>query len=303
MDRKVSHFKIGLFILICTGLIVGVVTWLGLSNYFEETKTYITFLDESVKGLQEDAVINYRGIVVGRVAAIELAPNGRLIKILMALRSDFDVADYMAVQLKEQGLTGLRYLEIDTAPENLEMLTPEFSFSTEYPLIPSIPSEFEQLKRALEGLYGKIMALDAKTALEHLERTLTAVTKAAQSSASLMNQLAGFEGKEELRENLQKIGAVLESTRDVADALDRQLAEIPAGALADLVNRLTNTVTLTQNLVSTLDQQVAESSVLMRRALQRFDQLAVQLTTLAETIQQKPSRLLIPSEKADPFDR
>jgi phospholipid/cholesterol/gamma-HCH transport system substrate-binding protein len=240
---------------------------------------------------------------VGRVAAIELAPNGRLIKILMALRSDFDVADYMAVQLREQGLTGLRYLEIDTAPENLEMLTPEFSFSTEYPLIPSIPSEFEQLKRALEGLYGKIMALDAKTALEHLERTLTAVTKAAQSSASLMNQLAGFAEKEELQENLQKIGAVLESTRDVADALDRQLAEIPAGALADLVSRLTNTVTLTQNLVSTLDRQVAESSVLMRRALQRFDQLAVQLTTLAETIQQKPSRLLIPSEKADPFDR
>jgi len=303
LDRKVSHFKIGLFILICSGLIVGVVTWLGLSNYFEETKTYVTFLDESVKGLQEDAVINYRGIVVGRVAAIELAPNGRLIKILMALRSDFDVADYMAVQLKEQGLTGLRYLEIDTAPENLEMLTPELSFPIQDPLIPSIPSEFEQLKRALEGLYGKIMALDAKTALEHLERTLTAVTKAAQSSASLMNQLAGFAGKEELRENLQKIGAVLESTREVADALDGQLAGIPAGALADLVSRLTNTVTLTQNLVSTLDQEVAESSVLMRRALQRFDQLAVQLTSLAETIQQKPSRLLIPSEKADPFDR
>jgi hypothetical protein len=95
---------------------------------------------------------------------------------------------------------------------------------------------------------------------------------------------------------------VLESTRDVADTLDRQLTGIPAGALADLVSRLTNTVTLTQNLVSTLDQQVAESSVLLRRALQRFDQLAVQLTTLAETIQQKPSRLLIPSEKADPFD-
>jgi phospholipid/cholesterol/gamma-HCH transport system substrate-binding protein len=303
LDRKVSHFKIGLFILICSGLIVGVVTWLGLSNYFEETKTYVTFLDESVKGLQEDAVINYRGIVVGRVAAIELAPDGRLIRILMALRSDFDVADYMAVQLREQGLTGLRHLEIDTAPENLDMLTPELSFPIQDPLIPSIPSEFAQLKTALETLYGKIMALDAKAAFNSLQRTLAAVTEAAQSSAALMKQLAGFAEKEELQENLQRIGAVLTSTRDVADTLDRQLSRIPPGALADLVSRLTDIVARTQNLVATLDQQVTESSVLMRRSLQKFNQLAVQLTTLAETIQQKPSRLLIPSEKVDPFDR
>ncbi len=303
MDRKVSHFKLGLFILVCSGLIVAVAIWLGLSYFFEETRTYATYLDESARGLQEDAVVNYRGLAVGRVVSIRLAPDGRLIEILMGLRTDFNVAEFMAVQLREQGLTGLRHLEIDTAPENMEALTPKIDFPHRYPVIPAIPSEFQQLKTALETLYGKIVDLDAGNVLENLGQTLAAVTKAAQSSATLIDRITGVAGRESLEESIRNLGSVLKSTRDVAAALEKQVAGVPPGALANLQDRMTKTVTLAQDLFSTLDEQVNESSVLMRQTLQQFNQLVAQLNTLVETIQRQPNRLIFPSEQVDPFER
>ncbi|MFO7962994.1 MAG: MlaD family protein [Desulfobacterales bacterium] len=295
MSREVSHFKIGVFVIICLALITGVLIWLGLAYFFEDTKTYATYLDESVKGLQEDAVINYRGISVGRVESIRLAPDGRLIEIRMGLRTDFDVADFMVVQVRQQGLTGLQYLEIDSAPKNIDELTPELTFSPEYPVIPAIPSELEQLKTALEVLYGKVMDLE-------FGESMAAFTKAAQSSTRLMDRVTDLIGEKDVEKSLKNLKALLESTRDIAAVLETQFAGLPPKALPNLQARINKTAALAQDLFMTLDQQLGESSVLMAQTLEQLNRLVVQLNTLVESIQQQPSRLLVPSKQEDPFD-
>ena len=162
MPRNISPFKLGLFVLICGALGLTAVVWLGMSHVFEETKTYVSYFDESVKGLQKDAVINYRGVAVGRVVEIGLAPDGRLIEVVLNLKPDFQVDSSLAVQLRELGLTGLRYLEIDTAPKDITSLSPKLSFKPRYPLIQSNPSEIIQLKAALESMYQRVKDLDLK---------------------------------------------------------------------------------------------------------------------------------------------
>ena len=296
MNRKISRFKIGLFVLFCCGLIAGVLFWLGFSTYFEDTRTYVTYIDESVKGLQKDAVINYRGIAVGRVSSMGIAPDGRLVEIRLALQTDFTVADFMAVQLRSQGVTGLQYLEIDAAPENMDMLTPKIDFKPKFPVIPSIPSEIEQLKTALQTLYAKILKID-------VDKPISAFTRAAESSAVLMERISELTGGKSLEESLENLRVTLESIRGITSTLDNQLTGLPPEALADLQSRMNKTVSLAQDLFSVLNLQVKESSVLMRQSLEQFNQLVNQLNTLVEQIRQQPSRLVLPSREEDPFEK
>jgi len=83
MARKTSKFMIGLFVTF--GVLIGMVAvvWLGASKYFEKGKTYVTFFDESVQGLQVDSAVKYRGVEVGRVEAIRVAPDNRLIEVVI----------------------------------------------------------------------------------------------------------------------------------------------------------------------------------------------------------------------------
>ena len=134
MARTASPFRIGLFALICLALIAGAAIWLKAAFLFQKTKIYATYFDVSVKGLQKDAVINYRGVPVGRSMRWESHPDGRLIEVLMKLKADFKVDNTVAALLREQGMTGLRYLEIGAAPGDIEQFTPKITFPTKYPL-------------------------------------------------------------------------------------------------------------------------------------------------------------------------
>ena len=326
MPRNVSPFKLGLFILICGSLALGTIIWLGASHYFEEKKIYVTYFGESVKGLQQDAVVNYRGVAVGRTAAIRLAPDGRLIEVLLYLDPGFKVDESIAIQLREQGLTGLRYLEIDTVSADVEPLTPRIDFPIQYPLIPSHPSEIQQLKNALETIYTKIMGLDLQNLtgnwtqaaqrlnaiLAQLEcaiepgewrDTMSAVKQTAEESAKFMSRLTGSASKEGMNKGFQDLASTLAASRQSTEALARQLKGLPPDSLNRLVKNWEQTITTGGNLFSSTDQRINESAVLIQQSLQQFQQLLTQLNALTQTLKEQPNRLIFAPAGPNPFER
>ncbi|MGA2936764.1 MAG: MlaD family protein [Syntrophobacteraceae bacterium] len=69
----------------------GVAIWLKSAFWFQDTKIYAAFFNFSVKGLHKDAVVNFRGVPVGRIDDVRIAPDGRLIEVLAKLKADFRV--------------------------------------------------------------------------------------------------------------------------------------------------------------------------------------------------------------------
>ena len=74
-----TKFSVGLFVIIGMSLVVIFVLWLGMSEIFKEGRKYVAYFDESVQGLNKDAAVKYRGVNIGRVDQIGVAPDGRLI--------------------------------------------------------------------------------------------------------------------------------------------------------------------------------------------------------------------------------
>jgi phospholipid/cholesterol/gamma-HCH transport system substrate-binding protein len=85
MSTVSTHFKLGLFALIGAGCAVVLVFGLGMSATHRSTIRYETFFDESVQGLELGAPVKYRGIVVGNVENIAVAPDRRLVDVTLGV--------------------------------------------------------------------------------------------------------------------------------------------------------------------------------------------------------------------------
>src|SRR5512136_2663692 len=137
MARKTSKFMIGLFVSI--GILIGIVAvvWLGASKYFEKGMTYVTYFDESVQGLQVDSVVKYRGVEAGRVERIRVAPDNRLIEVVMKidLRGKLE-REYIA-KLQAAGISGIVFVELDRKESGRPDLSPKITFAPDYSVISS----------------------------------------------------------------------------------------------------------------------------------------------------------------------
>ncbi len=138
MATKSNNFKIGLFVVVSMALLIFALLFWGVLRYAGDTNTYVTFFNQDVSGLNKDTPVKYRGVNVGRITDVELAPDGELIEVVMALRADFKVTTQQITRIESAGITGLKYLGIGIATTPTNNI--HFDFFPEYKVIPSRPS-------------------------------------------------------------------------------------------------------------------------------------------------------------------
>jgi len=211
MARRQSRFMIGLFVSV--GLLIGVsaVIWLGASKYFQKGRIYVTYFDESVQGLQVDSQVKYRGVAVGNVEQIGVAPDQRLVEVVIKIDLEGDVEKTTVTQLRAAGITGIVFVELDRrAPGEENLLNPQ-GMPTPYPVI---PSQFSQTKQMLSSV-DKIMERINQVDFQGISAQLIETSKAAETF------LAGPEMKSILR-NIDSTTASLDGS---LRRIDRILAD------------------------------------------------------------------------------
>jgi phospholipid/cholesterol/gamma-HCH transport system substrate-binding protein len=201
MVRHVSSRALGLFVTV--GVILGVVAiiWVGASKYFEKGERYVTYFNESVQGLQQDSAVKYRGVDVGRVEGIRVAPDNRLIEVIMKIRLKGEVEKNNVAYLRVVGITGIVFIELDRRDPEEPDLSPRIDFASEYPIIPSKPSQLRQIFSGIDEIVEKIKQVD----LEGLSKSITHSAKAAE------DLLAGPRTQKVLA-NLESISVNLDQT-------------------------------------------------------------------------------------------
>jgi phospholipid/cholesterol/gamma-HCH transport system substrate-binding protein len=187
MARKTSKFMIGLFVTI--GILIGMVAvvWLGASKYFEKGQTYVTYFDESVQGLQVDSAVKYRGVEAGRVEKIKVAPDNRLIEVVMKINLKGKLAQEYVAQLKAAGITGIVFVELDRKESDKPDLSPKITFASEYPIISSQPSDIKQLLSGVENVIESLNKIDTQGISDQIKSTL----KVLESVVASLNSVVG----------------------------------------------------------------------------------------------------------------
>jgi len=167
-----TKFAVGLFVIIGMTLVIVLVLILGMSQYFKEGRYYVAFFDESVQGLQKDSAVKYRGVRIGRVESISVAPDGNLIRIVFDLDEPLHKSENLVGQLRSIGITGIMFVELAQKTPDEPVASQVLSFEPKYPVIATKPSEMKQFLSDLYRLLDRINQIDVKGISDRVIATL-----------------------------------------------------------------------------------------------------------------------------------
>ena len=177
MAKRKTKFIVGLFVATGMGIALVAIIWLGMSRVFEKGRFYAVYFDESVQGLSVDAPVKYRGVTIRRVERIGVAPDSRLIEVIMKVESGLKLEHDMEAQLRVVGITGSMFIELDRRKEEPPGPLRQLPFPTPYPVVQSRPSEISELLRGIDDIVGKMNSLDIVGISERIKSTLDNVNK------------------------------------------------------------------------------------------------------------------------------
>lgn len=261
MTSSANHWKIGLFV--SGGLLAGVVClfWAGYRLADRPREPRVTYFDESVQGLDVGAPVKMRGVNIGVVQEITIAPDRRLVKVTaqvyvdlwvrLGLGTEAELASAarplpsdLRVQLASTGITGEKFLLVDffSAPGP----PPELSFEPPYNYIPSTPSTLKSLEdgvnelvdllpRTLEGVDTLVGTLDRKIGgidtADLSERTVAVLEEAHaffDGAGTTLEELQLPQVQADLKELLTGTTATLERVDGFLARLDSKDGAIQA---------------------------------------------------------------------------
>ncbi len=229
MARRTSKFMIGLFVTI--GILIGMVAvvWLGASKYLEKGKTYVTYFDESVQGLQLDSAVKYRGVEAGRVERIRVAPDNRLIEVIMKINLRGKLEREHVAQLKAAGITGIVFVELDRKEPDKPDLSPKITFASEYPVISSQPSDIKQLLSGIENVIQSLNKVDTQGISDQIKSTLKVLESVVASVNNVVGSVEKALGTGKLEEAIVEVKNTLLKVQNFVSDAQKELQAMNLG--------------------------------------------------------------------------
>jgi phospholipid/cholesterol/gamma-HCH transport system substrate-binding protein len=253
MAQSRLYFLVGLFVTIGVMLGAAAVIWLGASKYFEKGGLYVAYFDESVQGLQNDSSVKYRGVDIGTVQRIEVAPDRRLVEVVMKIETKGFNVEGVAAKLSMAGLTGIVYVELDLKKPGEQAPKPA-GFRPPYPVIPSTPSDVRQIESSinealkrmreidLAGISAQLIktakSIDSLVNSDQTRRIMRDADTAAVKLADASEKIDHFVSGESINNVIAQAGDAVVDARAVIREVKSDLERMKIAETADNVNRI-----------------------------------------------------------------
>jgi phospholipid/cholesterol/gamma-HCH transport system substrate-binding protein len=282
-----TYLVVGLFVTLAFLITAAAIIWISASKFFEVGTRYVTFFDESVQGLSKDSEVKYQGVTVGRVEDIRIAPDNKTVAVIMLINLKEDLSRKVVAQLNMTGITGLMFVNLVPRKPDEPDLSPKISFATEYPVIPSKPSEISQILTGIKEVVESVKQAD-----------LGATVKEIRDAAAAIKNLAD---RKDLKETLAKVDAAAGYLRDALKKINQALA---GGRLEGILTATHKAVggagTLVEGLnakvnAAKLPETVKKARLTLddaRELIQKLKRTSGTLDMLIERLYQRPNDVL-----------
>lgn len=269
---QTNHWKLGLFVV--TGLAIGLATvfWLGLRRLNRDALPAVTYFDESVQGLDVGSPVKFRGVTLGTVSTITVAPDQRHVEVWMRLYTEelnkmgFDPNaprdPLLRPQLASAGITGVKFVQFDQFPPE-RYPPPQLLFAVpERYYVPSVPSTLKSLEEVANELLDKLPKL-----ADSLGDTLLEAKKSLRALSDVATWVQGESG-------LKKLVAGLHET---ADTLTKAIREAELGQTTGSLRTAAGSVNGAAAQLGGRGGQLEETLIALRETLEAVRALAARL--------------------------
>ncbi len=281
-----NHWKLGLFVLVAVLAMVGALFWLGARRFQRTSFPAVSYFDESVQGLDVGSPVKFRGVTVGTVGDITIAPDHRHVQVTSDIyvdamarlglgeraprKGEEFINPLLRVQLVSAGITGVRFLQTDffhpgRYPE------PKLPFQAPWNYVPSVPSTLKSLGDTAEEIIGRLPALEtrASEALGNLSLTLTSIDRFV---TSLQDEHSSFD-------------RLLVQLRSTASGLDATLAQAQLGTTTTALRTAAGNVSSAATGFGDMREDLQASLATLRETLDA-------VRAVADSLERDPSVLL-----------
>jgi phospholipid/cholesterol/gamma-HCH transport system substrate-binding protein len=287
MAKKKPVFTVGIFIIV--GIVVGVtaVVWVGASKYFQKGSIYVTYFDESVQGLQIDSKVKYQGVDIGWVTKIGVAPDNKLVEVTMKINFKGDLEHNSVARLEMAGITGMVFVGLERLKAAQVKWTPRIDFKPDYPVIPSMPSEIQQIFTGIHDVVEKAKQIDFRGISDQIKNTSRAIENLVSDNRmknimlSLTNAAANLEkASGAIAHMMEKGGKIddilveargtISDARKIISKVDGEIEAMKISDTAGKANQLINNMARKTQAISTEIQATSEN---LRHASETLENL------------------------------
>ena len=282
-----KYFVVGLFVTLAFLITAGAIIWINASKYFEKGARYVTFFNESVQGLSKDSEVKYQGVTVGRVETIRIAPDNKTVAVIMLINLKDDLPNKVVAQLNMAGITGLMFINLVPKQLGEPDLSPKITFATEYPVIPSKPSEISQILTGIREIVDSVKKGDMEATIKQFREAAEAIEKLAE--------------RKDIKEILAKVNVAAGYLKDALKRIDQTLAKGKLdGILLETHKVVKGANTLVEGLIADdkgakIPETVKKARLTLDDARALIDKLkrtSATLDMLLERLYQRPPDIL-----------
>ncbi len=201
MENKAHALAAGAFVLAVTALLVMLAIWLSIDG--SERDRYEMSTGETISGLQPEAAVRFRGVLVGKVEFIGFDAKVKgnvLVRVLIDHGAPLTRSTFATVA--SQGITGLGFIQLDDHGTSAERLVPN---DNDPPRIPLKAGGFDKLLKQSEVILNQVEQVSGR-----------------------LNKLLSDENQQAVSAAITQLGEAAGSFRRVAKGLEPTLAGLPA---------------------------------------------------------------------------
>jgi len=326
MASQKTKFVVGLFLVCGIGIALLAFIWLGMSRYFEKGRFYVTYFNESVQGLDKDSPVKYRGVSVGRVHSISVAPDSKLVKVVLKIETGMVLDTNMVAQLRSVGITGSVFIELDQKKRDEPDRSPPLSFPSEYPIVASKPSELGEILRGIDDILNKIKAVDlegisakVKSNLDTIETAVQeanvkGLSRKAERSLDQLNQILDGQQWDKIMTSTQETiraaneffarGNATLTHAENAFAQARGIIADKEHAIREALENINKVIEKSASLTTGADETFSHMRQNLLVSAQNLERASENLNRLLEVLADQPSQLVfgepLPRREMDP---
>jgi phospholipid/cholesterol/gamma-HCH transport system substrate-binding protein len=167
---KANKLRLGIFFVTAMFFLLAVIVWLTGGLGGRKASIYACYFDWSVSGLNVGGDVMYNGVLVGQIREISLAPDGRLVQVLMDMDPGFTVDSEITASLVATGITGGQDIDLHRAQpgEVRHNAAADLSFEPPVPVIPVAQGMMQKLSHMADRLVEVVDVLDMDVLMELL---------------------------------------------------------------------------------------------------------------------------------------
>jgi len=282
METRASYTLVGTFVLIMMLGLAGFVIWLAKFSSDVKYDEYQMFVSGSVTGLSGDATVRYRGIPVGAVTDVRIAPKDiDKIRITFQIASTTPVRTDTVASIEMQGITGVAYVQLSGGSESAQPLVPgpgekiatikseESALATVFASAPEmINSAIELMNRGSEMLSDDNRA-SVTTILADVSEITTEVARHKDAIGSM----------------IEDAQAALASVQGTTANVEKVTADLSANVVS-LIDDAKLTLESMRTTLATADRTLTNAEPDIQETLDNLNQAVASIRGAAETAQQ-----------------